>query len=179
MSKPIFLITIFILTTSCEHKKLKVLPPKVIDTNIVLRTESGQIIEKDYKPDLKTKLEWENDPPLLNGKSTEYINGKFNDENLLLTENKSIYYNYEKLERGAVYLKIRQFIGSSIPFTGSVIGNVKELKVNGEVIKITDSDNLYFRIKTDVEIGYNRIPVEVINKRLVKFNSFIELYYPS
>jgi hypothetical protein len=198
-----FYISLFICSlVACEHqKRIKNSIPKPTrqkSESYVPHLENGQLIDQTITtPSKKQIIEWENEYPIFNGKSKGIdlmlANYKLKNTGNSITDkadelndpsqsnissNLDEHDGEEIKSRGAVNLKVQDFIGNSVPFTGSVTGNIKTLIVNNKKIAIEDSTDLFFRLKIDVDNGYNRIPVVVINKSGKSLKSYIEFNYP-
>jgi hypothetical protein len=86
------------------------------------------------------------------------------------------------IHEAEVFLETKEFQGASpynIPFVGYIRGLVKELYVNNEKIDIKLSpeyyEELFFRLKIPLEIGYNRIPVKIVGQSGNVVESYLEL----
>lgn len=89
------------------------------------------------------------------------------DEELDITSNPD--------KNGTVYLLDKQFTGNSVPFVCYVTGNIKALYVDGKKIKFKKDKEFFFRQHIDLYIGYNRVPIKIVNSRDEVAKLFIEI----
>ena len=95
-----------------------------------------------------------------------------------LGQDTSIYHDgsYSNIAyRGYVCLLEMNFSGGNVPFVCTVSKNVKALYVNGKKIRFKPDQEFFFRQEIPLFLGYNRIPVKIINKRKEQTEGYIEI----
>jgi hypothetical protein len=81
----------------------------------------------------------------------------------------------KRTAQGMVYLTEKQFSGNSVPFVGYVTGNIKSIYVNKKKINFKKDEEFFFRQDIELHVGYNRIPIKIINERDEVTSKFIEI----
>jgi hypothetical protein len=76
---------------------------------------------------------------------------------------------------GEVRLQLKEFGGYSVPFIGTVIGDVEEFFINGKKIDFEVGIEFFFRQIIFLNTGYNRVPVKIIDKRGNTNNTYFEI----
>jgi hypothetical protein len=172
MKKISTLILTILFLTNCTQKKSG---HSIADSSTYNAPHLYEEVDTIAIPTKEQIKIWQNRYPIFNNKSfsTDYL------QDIIHNPDGSIKMDYqEEKSRGSVKLKVRQFIGNSVPFTGKVFGDIKSLIVNGKIITVDDSINLFFRLNIDIQLGYNRIPVILINNQGKKLKAFIQFNYP-
>jgi hypothetical protein len=80
--------------------------------------------------------------------------------------------------KGSVILDTKDFQGwnpYNIPFVGHVYGDVSELYVNNIKKEFEIGKEVYFKQRLNLDLGYNRVPIKIIDKRGNITESFIEI----
>ena len=77
--------------------------------------------------------------------------------------------------RGYVCLTEMNFSGDNVPFVCTVSKNIKALYIDGKRIRFKPEQEFFFRQEIPLYLGYNRIPVKIINKRREQTESYIEI----
>ncbi|HQT23983.1 MAG: hypothetical protein B7X86_14450 [Sphingobacteriales bacterium 17-39-43] len=76
---------------------------------------------------------------------------------------------------GVVFLEWKQFSGDNIPFICYVSKNIKSFYLDGKKVPFTPDKEYFFRQNVNLYIGYNRIPVKLINKSGKVLDTYIEI----
>ena len=76
---------------------------------------------------------------------------------------------------GYVFLEQKEFSGDEVPFVCTVSDNIKALYVDSKKIRIHKYQEFFFRQKIKLFIGYNRIPITIINSRDEETQAFLEI----
>lgn len=79
---------------------------------------------------------------------------------------------------GHVFLRSEKFYGYNpyrVPFTGFVHGDIKQILIEGVPIQFTVGEDIYAKRTLDLDNGYNRVDVTVIDKRGNRTKGFIEI----
>jgi hypothetical protein len=92
----------------------------------------------------------------------------------------STYYNFngDETYEGVVCLRVEKFFGYNpytVPFVGSVNGDVKEVYLNGSRLSFNKGEDLYFKRVLHLDNGYNRVSIRIIDKNGNSSTDYMEI----
>jgi hypothetical protein len=86
------------------------------------------------------------------------------------------YVSQKDLEKcGAVFLKEQDFGGDNVPFLCYVSKEIKSFYLDHKKIHFTPEKEFFFRQRIELYIGYNRVPIRMVNKRNEETESYLEI----
>lgn len=85
---------------------------------------------------------------------------------------------FAKIPKNSICIRDKDFAGDSpfdIPFVGQAGSNIDAIIINNKKKIKIEGREVFFRAKIPLELGYNRIPIKVINKDKEESEFFVEI----
>lgn len=164
---------LFLIIISCTNKQTS---NSNIDS-ITIDTAMVDISEKNITTDT-IFLEIPKKPTFINKtREEEFSNSILLNQNSdrLNTLEKNYYNAIDSAENGKLYLKEKQFSGDNVPFVCYVSKEIKSFYIDNKKVKFTPEKEFFFRQKIELYLGYNRIPVRIVNKKGFETEAYIEI----